>query len=105
MNRSVSGLLSQATFSIMLSLSLKPMHGYDIKRQVLEDSKDKVTLGPGALYDTLKQLDAQGFIEEMPFEGDPRRRYYRLTKKGWDRLALEAEYYAAVATHLASRNV
>jgi hypothetical protein len=29
----------------------------------------------------------------MPFEGSERRRYYRLTKKGWDRLGAEMKYY------------
>jgi DNA-binding PadR family transcriptional regulator len=45
-----------------------------------------------SLYSAIKQLDSEGLIEEMPFENQ-RRRYYRLTKKGWDRLGAEIDYF------------
>jgi hypothetical protein len=32
-------------------------------------------------------------IEEMPFDDNARRRSYRLTKKGWDRLEAEMAYF------------
>ena len=85
-------LLPQVSFSILMALSLKPRHGYEIMKQVREDSLGKITLGPGSLYTAIKQLDSEGLIEEMPFE-DQRRRYYRLTKRGWDRLNAEIEYF------------
>ncbi|HET8709194.1 MAG TPA: helix-turn-helix transcriptional regulator, partial [Candidatus Saccharimonadales bacterium] len=50
-------------------------------------------LGPGALYGAIKTLREDNLIEEMPFEGKERRRYYRLTKKGWDRLESEIAYF------------
>lgn len=87
-------LLPQVTFSIMFALSLKPRHGYEIMKQVEHDSGGRVILGPGALYGKLKELNDANFIDEIPSEvsGD-RRRYYRLTKKGWDRLGSEMDYY------------
>ena len=42
--------LPQVAFSILLALSLKPRHGYEIMKQVEEDSNGKIKLGPGALY-------------------------------------------------------
>ena len=93
MSKKVSGLLPQVTFSILFALSLKPRHGYEIMQQVEHDSVGKVKLGPGALYGTIKQLREDNLIEEMPFEGNERRRYYRLTKKGWDTLNAELTYF------------
>lgn len=62
-------------------------------QQIDHDTNGQVRLGPGALYGTIKQLRDDNLIEEMPFEDNERRRYYRLTKKGWDRLSAEMRYY------------
>lgn len=86
-------LLSRAGFSILLALSLKPRHGYELMQQIEHDTSGQVRLGPGALYGTIKQLREDNLIEEMPFEDNERRRYYRLTKKGWNRLGAEIRYY------------
>lgn len=85
-------LLPQISFSILMALSLKPRHGYEIMQQVEDDSLGKIKLGPGSLYTAIKQLVEEGLIEEIPDE-DVRRRYYRLTKKGWNRLNAELEYF------------
>lgn len=91
-------LLPQVTFSILLALSLKPRHGYELMQQIEHDSLGKVKLGPGALYGTLKRLNDNNYIEEVPAaETNDRRRYYRLTKKGWDRLGAEVKYYEKTA--------
>ncbi len=87
-------LLPQVAFSILLALSLQPRHGYEVMQQVNEDSSGKVKLGPAALYTTIKQLLASGFIEEVPRQDEAeRRRYYKLTKAGWDRLEQELNYF------------
>jgi DNA-binding PadR family transcriptional regulator len=94
MSKRTSNLLPQVTFSILFALSLKPRHGYELMQQIEHDSAGKVQLGPGALYGTIKQLREANLIEEMPFADDnERRRYYRLTKKGWDTLGAELEYF------------
>ena len=67
-------------------------------QQVEHDSAGRVKLGPGALYGSIKNLREEGLIEEMPFEDESeRRRYYRLTRKGWDALNAELEYYENIA--------
>ncbi len=94
MSRRTLGLLPQVTFSILFALSLKPRHGYEIMQQIEHDSGNRVKLGPGALYGSIKTLREDNLIEEMPFEDEAeRRRYYRLTRKGWNRLNAELEYY------------
>lgn len=91
MKRSMK-LLPQLSFSILMALSLKPRHGYEIMTQVKEDSLEKINIGPGSLYTAIKQLSEEGLIEEMS-EGDDRRRYYKLTKKGRQRLNSELDYF------------
>ncbi|HET8575256.1 MAG TPA: PadR family transcriptional regulator, partial [Candidatus Paceibacterota bacterium] len=91
--------LPQVAFGILLALSLKPRHGYEIIKQVEEDSNGKIKLWPGALYASIKQLHDQKLIEEIdgrekPSEtNDSRRRYYRITDKGKKRLHAELAYY------------
>lgn len=85
--------LPQVAFSILLALTLKPRHGYEIIRQVEEDSSGKIKLGAGALYTSIKQLHEKQLIEEVAAQEDTRRRYYRLTNKGREILRQELEYY------------
>ena len=93
MKRSME-LMPQVSFSILFALSLQPRHGYEIMQQVEQDSKGKVKLGPGALYGAIKQLREDGLIEEI-VSSDPadRRRSYKLSPQGWERLNNELEYY------------
>ena len=106
MSKRTSGLLPQVTFSILFALSLKPRHGYELIQQIEHDSNGKVQLGPGALYGTIKQLREDSLIEEMPFEDEnERRRYYRLTRKGLDRLNSELDYYQNTVRLAQERNL
>lgn len=96
-------LLPQVSFSILLALSLQPRHGYEIMQQVEEDSQGKIKLGPGAMYGTIKQLHESGLIEEViSRDPDDRRRSYKLSPKGWERLNRELDYYKATVS-LASK--
>jgi DNA-binding PadR family transcriptional regulator len=91
---SVHPLLSPVHFSILLALSLKPRHGYELMQQISHDSLAALQIGPGALYSALKRLSSDNLIEELPNEtATDRRRQYRITKKGWDRLERELVYY------------
>jgi len=85
--------LPQVAFSILLALSLKERHGYEVIKQVTDDSHGKINLSPGALYTSLKQLLEQNLIEEVQRDDDTRRRYYRMTKNGKSALNSEIEYY------------
>lgn len=91
MSKRATGLLPQVSFSILLALSLRSRHGYELMKQVEDDSAGKIKLGPGALYGAIKQLHEDGLIQELP--GDGRRRYYQLTKLGRTKLGSEMEYF------------
>ena len=86
--------LTAPVFYVLLALSLKDRHGYEILKYVEANSEGRVRLGPGTLYTTLKRmLDAELIIELAeppdPADDDARRRYYRLSRKG--RAALGGE--------------
>jgi DNA-binding PadR family transcriptional regulator len=79
--------LTAPVFYILLSLSMRDRHGYDILKHVDESSDGQIRLGPGTLYTTLKRLLDRGLITELadrpdPDHDDARRRYYRLTPRG-----------------------
>ncbi len=73
--------LSQSEFYILLSLAIKNRHGYEIMKQVEQDSGKKVLLGPGTLYGSIKRMLQSNLIEEIAGD-NPRRKYYKLTKNG-----------------------
>lgn len=85
-------LATDALF-ILLALASRTLHGYGIIRDVEERSAGETVLQTGALYRMLRRLLRDALIEECEPPADeshdPRRRYYRLTRRG--RLVLDAE--------------
>jgi DNA-binding PadR family transcriptional regulator len=87
--------LSPAAFAILLALKDGDKHGYAILRAVSEASGGELVLLPGTLYNLLKRMLEDGWIQETGERPDPalddeRRRYYRLTALGERAAALEA---------------
>ena len=81
-------------FHILLSLADRDLHGTAIMEDVLERTDGELRLWPGMLYGSLKDLAAEGLIQEVeppadaPTEGG-KRRFYGITPSG--RRALHAE--------------
>jgi DNA-binding PadR family transcriptional regulator len=91
--------LSPAAFSILLALKGGEKHGYAILREVSQQSEGAQKLLPGTLYNLLKRMLDDGWVEELGERPDPqlddeRRRYYRLTGIGEKIAVLEAERLA-----------
>lgn len=84
--------VSQSEFYILLSLAIKERHGYEIMKQVEHDSGQKVLLGPGTLYGSIKRMLQSRLIEEVS-GNNSRRKYYTLTEKGRKSLAAELQRY------------
>ncbi len=91
--------LPSAAFQILLALAGEDLHGYGIMRQVAEQTRGRMRLGPGTLYSSIQTLlDAKLIEESEPREdakvGHERRRYYRLTSAGRKLARFEAERLA-----------
>src|SRR5215469_14435594 len=88
--------LPSAAFNILLALADEDLHGYGIMKQVEQQTRGRVRLGPGTLYGSLRTLLQAGFIEELDgscdLENSPeRRRYYHLTSAGLRLVRSEVE--------------
>jgi DNA-binding PadR family transcriptional regulator len=69
---------------ILLALSFRPAHGYELMHWVSHHTGHSWTPSPGSMYPALESLESKGFITSM---GDGRRRVYSLTPKGDDVIA------------------
>ena len=87
--------LTPAMFHVLLALAGDDLHGYAILKEVELRTAGEVKLSTGTLYGIIKRLLNDGLISELrqrpATEDDERRRYYRLTTKGRDLAAAEAE--------------
>ena len=68
-----------------------PVHGYQIGRLIESRSGGRLAFRASSLYPVLVRMEDRGWIKGrwVEAQGERRRRYYRLTKKG--REALEAQ--------------
>ena len=91
--------LSSATLHILLALAGGNLHGYGIIQEVTRNSDGRYRLGPGTLYDNLRKLMTAGWVTDVPSSAAQRsksgsrkeddRRFYALSRKGKDALAIE----------------
>jgi DNA-binding PadR family transcriptional regulator len=89
--------VTPAVFHILLALADGESHGYGIMQDVSRITAGETRLGPGTLYRSIQRMLVDGLIEELLIALDEeadedRRRYYRLTPRGF-----------AVARHEARR--
>ncbi len=65
---------------------LEPVHGYDVRRELLSWSADKwANVQPGSIYHGLRKLTDEGLLREVATEqvgGRPARTTYETTDKG-----------------------
>lgn len=65
---------------------LQPVHGYDVRRELLSWSADKwANVQPGSIYHALRKLSDEGLLREVSTEqvgGRPARTTYEITEKG-----------------------
>jgi DNA-binding PadR family transcriptional regulator len=102
--------LSPAAFSILLALKGGEKHGYAILKDVSDRSQGQMKLLPGTLYNLLKRMLEDGWIEELDERPDPamddeRRRYYRLTAAGERAASLEAQRMQTLVTVAVARGL
>ncbi len=100
--------LTPAVFYILFSLATGEKHGYEIMKQVKQDTQGKITMGNGTLYGSIKRLLADGLIEDAGEQIDPdkeRRKYYRLTAHGRQVLGAEMQRYVETVRLMQARQL
>jgi PadR family transcriptional regulator PadR len=82
---------------ILKALSHGRRHGYGIARWLEETMHEIVQIEEGSLYPALYRMEKRGWIEaEWDLsELNRRAKFYRLTKKGRQQLAVETQNWAA----------
>jgi DNA-binding PadR family transcriptional regulator len=102
--------LTPAMFHVLLALAGDDLHGYAILKEVELRTAGEVKLSTGTLYGIIKRLLNDGLIVEprqrpAARNDDERRRYYRLTPKGREIAAVEAERLERVVALARSRHL
>lgn len=75
------------------------LHGLEIQRRIRHVSQDVLQIEVGALYPALHRLERDGLLRAEWGISEARRRakFYRITKKGLERLHDEAERWESHA--------
>lgn len=85
--------LLQGTLDMLIlkTLTLGPMHGYDIVRRIQQVSDDVLQVEEGSLYPSLHRMEKRGWIEAEwgLSENNRRAKFYKLTRAGRRSLADE----------------
>jgi DNA-binding PadR family transcriptional regulator len=97
-------------FHVLLALAEDDLHGYAILKEVELRTGGKVLLSTGTLYGIIKRLLADGLIAELRSrpaapQDDERRRYYRLTPRGREVAAAEAERMNEIVAIARAKNL
>ena len=94
--------ITETTFFILLSMSLQPMHGYAIMKEVRMLSEERILLSTGTLYGALKRLLDLGWITRTDVDNTPpnnrERKSYLLTNQGRRVLDAEIDRLGTLAT-------
>jgi PadR family transcriptional regulator PadR len=90
MRRVRAELLKGTTPGLVLALlAERPMHGYDLAKEIEARSAGALAPGQGTLYPLLHRLEREGLIAGSweARQGGPERRVYRLSPDGAAALA------------------
>lgn len=93
---------------ILQALSWGPDHGYGVARWIQQATGDALAVGEGTLYPALHRLEDRKWISATwgTSENNRQAKFYALTRRGRDRLAIEADnwrrYAAAVSAALSA---
>jgi len=76
----------EVPLALLSLLSERPMHGYELMRQLEARSGGTYRASAGTIYPTLQMLEDEGLVTAQREDG---KRVYRLTAEGESRLAAE----------------
>jgi PadR family transcriptional regulator, regulatory protein PadR len=93
--------------AVLKLLEQHEMYGYELVELLTERSNGILGMGQSTLYPMLYNLESKGFIEANWRTGSTgrERKYYRLTPKGMQELALRTQQWHAVTAAMQSIGV
>lgn len=88
MSRPVDLLQGTLDFLILKTLTMGPMHGFEVARWIRDTTEQALVIEEGALYPALHRMERRKWLEAEWALTDQNRRakYYRLTKAGREQL-------------------
>lgn len=85
---------------LLLSLmNRKDMYGYEMVKELKENSEELYSMSEGTLYPALKRLEGKRFLESYWEESSTgaKRKYYRITKVGTKELSRKLKEWDKVS--------
>ena len=78
-----------AEVAILAVLAERPLHGYEIAKQIERETRGALTFNLASLYPMLYRLEKRGWVKGAweTAQSGRERRYYRLTVAGKKKLA------------------
>jgi transcriptional regulator len=88
---------------VLKTLSVQPMHGYAIARQIERLSDDVLRIEEGSLYPALQRMRQKGWIkaEWRQPPNNQRARYYTITAAGRKQLGASESGFAELVNAIA----
>ena len=102
-NRRIELLQGTLDLLILRTLLLGPAHGHAIAKAIEFRSDEVLQVEQGSLYPALHRLIKRGWItvEEGTSENNRRAKFYRLTRRGRQQLAVETSKWDKLARAIA----
>ena len=72
--------MTETSCYILLAIAKMPKHGYGIVQHVKSITNNRITLGNGTMYGTLRKMEKDGLIK-MIFD-DEKKKIYDITQLG-----------------------
>ena len=95
--------MSLSKFFILCVLHHRPMHGYDISRQVEKTTNGCCSPTEGTIYPVLREFEAGGYLTaDLQIVSGRERKVYALTEKGRDAFRVAVEAWMEITSCLAA---
>jgi DNA-binding PadR family transcriptional regulator len=95
--------MSLSKFFILRVLHHKPMHGYDVSREVEKTTNGCCSPTEGTIYPVLREFEAGGYLtSELQIVSGRERKVYALTERGRAAFKVAVETWMEITSSLAA---
>jgi DNA-binding PadR family transcriptional regulator len=98
--------MSLSKFFILRVLHHKPLHGYDVSREVERTTNGCCSPTEGTIYPVLREFEAGGYLtSDVQIVSGRERKVYSLTEKGRAAFKVAVETWMEITSSLAASEV